>query len=185
VRPGLASSWRADSAKKSWQFRLRLANFHDGSVLTAADAIASLAKSNPAWRYSAADRQTVTIDSPSPVQHMPEMLALPRYAIIKREGNSNVLTGTGPYRLTQWQPGEKAQLTVNEEYWGGRAFPDAIEFQLGGSLREQLLDRQLGPFSAADVGIDQLRTLEQAQASQIVEVSRPADLLALVFLQPD
>jgi len=187
VRPGLASSWRADAAKKSWQFRLRLANFHDGSVLTAAEVAASLARSNPAWKYSAADRQTVTIDSPSPVQHMPEMLALPRYAIVKRqgEGSSTVLTGTGPYRLTQWQSGEKAQLSVNEDYWGGRAFPDAIEFQMGLSLREQLLDLQLGPFSAADVGIDQLRALEQAQAGQIVEVSRPADLLALVFLYGD
>lgn len=185
VRPGLASSWRADAAKKSWQFRLRLANFHDGSVLTAAEVVASLAKSNPAWKYSAADRQTVTIDSPSPVQHMPEMLALPRYAIIKRqgEGNATVLTGTGPYRLTQWQSGEKAQLTVNEDYWGGRAFPDAIEFQMGGSLREQLLDRQLGPYSAAEVGIDQVRALEQS--SQNLATSRPADLLALVFLQSD
>jgi ABC-type transport system substrate-binding protein len=184
ARPGLASWWRADSAKKSWQFRLRLANFHDGSVLTAADVVASLAKSNPAWKYSAADRQTVTIDSPSPVQHMPEMLALPRYAIVKRqgEGNTTVLTGTGPYKLTQWQPGEKAQLSVNEDYWGGRAFPDAIEFQMGGSLREQLLDRQLGPFSAAEVGIDQLRALEQS--SQNLAISRPTDLLALVFLQP-
>jgi len=185
VRPCLASSWRSDQSKKSWQFRLRLANFHDGSVLTAADAAASLARSNPAWKYSAPDRQTVTIDAPSPVQHMPEMLAVSRFAIVKRqgEGTSAVLTGTGPYKLTQWQPGEKAQLTVNEDYWGGRAFPDAIEIQMGAALREQLLDRQLGPYTAAEVGIDQLRALEQT--SQNLSVSRPSDLLALVFLQGD
>lgn len=187
VRPCLASSWRSDQSKKSWQLRLRLANFHDGSVLTAADVAASLAKNNPAWKYSAPDRQTVIIDTPSPVQHMAEMLALPKYAILKRQTDSSggvVLIGTGPYRLTQWQPGEKAQLAVNEDYWGGRAFPDAIEFQMGISLREQLLDRQLGPYSAAEVGIDQLRALEQAQTNQNLAVSRPADLLALVFLQP-
>src|ERR1051326_159957 len=96
VRPCLASSWRSDQAKKSWQFRLRLANFHDGTVLTSADVAASLAKSNPAWKYSAPDRQTVTIDAPSPVQDMPEMLALLKYAIVKRQmdnGGATVLIG--------------------------------------------------------------------------------------------
>jgi ABC-type transport system substrate-binding protein len=184
VRPGLASSWRSDPSRKSWQFRLRLANFHDGSVVTAADVAASLSRSNPAWKYSAPDRQTVTIDAPSAVQHIPEMLAVTRYSIVKRqgEGNSAVLTGTGPYKLTQWQPGERAQLAVNEDYWAGRAFPDTVEIQMGASLREQLLDRQLGPYSAAEVSIDQLRALEQS--NQNLAVSRPADLLALVFLQP-
>lgn len=185
VRPGLASSWHSDQAKKSWQFRLRLANFHDGSVLTAADVAASLAKSNPAWKYGAPDRQTVTIDATSPVQHLPEMLAIPKYAIVKRQGEgvAAVLIGTGPYKLTQWQAGEKALLSVNDDYWGGRAFPDAIEFQMGVSLREQLLDRQLGPYSAAEVGVDQLRALEQT--NQNVATSSPADLLALVFIQGD
>src|ERR1700744_4645780 len=51
LQPGVASSWHADTAKRVWQFRLRLANFHDGTVLTAADAVASLAKSNPAWKF--------------------------------------------------------------------------------------------------------------------------------------
>ncbi|HET9837655.1 MAG TPA: ABC transporter substrate-binding protein [Candidatus Angelobacter sp.] len=185
VRPGLASSWRSDPAKKTWQFRLRLANFHDGSLVTAAEVAASLARSNPAWKFSAPDRQTVTIDAPSPVQHMPEMLAVTRYSIAKRlgEGNSAVLAGTGPYKLTQWQPGERALLSVNEDYWGGRAFPDAVEIQMGVSLREQLLDRQLGPYSAAEVGLDQLRALEQT--NQNLSVSRPAELLALAFLQSE
>ena len=185
VRPCLASSWRSDQTKKTWQFRLRLANFHDGSVLTAADVVASLAKSNPGWKYGAPDRQTLTIDVASPVQHMPEVLAIPKYAIVKRqgEGNATTLMGTGPYKLAQWQAGEKALLSVNEDYWGGRAFPDAIEFQMGVSLREQLLDRQLGPYSAAEVGVDQLRALEQT--NQSVATSSAADLLALVFLQGD
>src|SRR5690242_121767 len=52
VHAGLASSWRSDPARKSWQIRLRLANFHDGVVVTAADVIASLAKSNPSWKYA-------------------------------------------------------------------------------------------------------------------------------------
>lgn len=115
VQPKLASSWRSDQLKRSWQFRLRLASFFDGTVLTAADVAASLAKSNPAWKYSAPDRQTVIIDTPTPVQHMPEMLALMRYAIIKRQTDSNgtaILLGTGPYKLNQWQAGDRAQSTL-------------------------------------------------------------------------
>src|ERR1041385_3646096 len=186
LRPGLAMSWRADQQKRAWQFRLRLANFHDGTVLTAADVAASLAKSNPAWKYSAIDRQTVSIETPFPVQQMPELMALPRYAIVKRQAdgsNPTILIGTGSYKLNQWQSGEHAQFTANEDYWGGRPFPDSIEFQMGATLRDQLMDRQLGSFAATELSVDQIRNVEQN--NQTVVLSRPADLLALVFLQPD
>lgn len=186
LRPRLASSWHADAAKRLWQFRLRLANFHDGTVLTAADVAASLTRSNPAWKYSAPDRQTVTIEAPSPVQHMAEILALPRYAIVKRQTDANgaaVLIGTCGYRLTQWQAGERAQFTANDDYWDGRPFADSIEFQMGSSLREQLMDRQLGPYAATELSVDQIRTVEQN--NQTVALSRPADLLAIVFLQTE
>jgi peptide/nickel transport system substrate-binding protein len=186
LQTGLASSWHADPAKRVWQFRLRLANFHDGTVLTAADAIASLAKSNPAWKFSAPDRQTLSAEAPYPVQHMPEMLALPRYAIVKRQTDNTgtiTLIGTGSYRLTQWQAGERAQFTANEDYWGGRPFADTIEFQMGLSFREQLMDRQLGPYTATELSVDQIRAIEQN--NQTVSLSRPSDLLAVLFLQPD
>jgi ABC-type transport system substrate-binding protein len=183
---GLASAWHPDASKRVWQFRLRLANFHDGTVLTAADAVASLSKSNPAWKFSAPDRQTVSVETTYPVQHMPELLALPRYAIVKRQTDSAgaaILIGTGSYKLTQWQPGERAQFTANEDYWGGRPFADSIEFQMGSSLRDQLVDRQLGSYSATELSIDQLRAVEQN--NQTVALSRPSDLLAIAFLQPD
>jgi len=186
LRPGLAVSWHADQAKRAWQFRLRLANFHDGTVLTAAEVAASLAKSNPAWKYSAIDRQTVSIETPYAVQQMPELLALPRYAIVKRQAdgsNAPILIGTGSYKLNQWQAGEHAQFTANEDYWGGRPFADSIEFQMGSSVREQLMDRQLGTYAATELSVDQIRNVEQN--NQTVTLSRPADLLTLAFLQPD
>src|SRR3954469_10474401 len=186
LRPGLALSWHADQSKRAWQFRLRLANFHDGTVLTAADVAASLVKSNPAWKYSAIDRQTVSIETPYAIQQMPELLALPRYAIVKRQADGNnapILIGTGSYKLNQWQAGEHAQFTASEDYWGGRPYADSIEFQMGASLRDQLMDRQLGSFAATELSADQIRSVEQNK--QIVTLSRPADLMALVFLQPD
>jgi ABC-type transport system substrate-binding protein len=181
VRPKLASSWHSDQAKRVWQLRLRLANFHDGTLLTASDVVASLGRSNSAWKYTVNDRQTLTIEAPSPVTHMLELLALPKYAIVKRLPDSNA--GTGPYRLSEWQAGERALFTINEDYWGGRAYPDAIEFQMGASLHDQLLERQLGKYAGAEVSVDQLRALEQA--NQNIALSHPADLLVISFLQPD
>lgn len=179
--PRLAASWTSDTSRRVWRFRLRLANFHDGSPLTAADAAAILSKNSLGWKVTAADRQTVVIEAASPVAHMAEMLALPRFAVAKRLGD-NSLAGTGPYLVREWQPGERALLAANEDYWGGRPYADGIEFQMGATLREQVLQRQLGPFSAAELPLDQLRMLEQS--SQNIALSRASDLMVLVFLQP-
>jgi ABC-type transport system substrate-binding protein len=113
---------------------------------------------------------------------MPEMLALEKFAIVKRQPDGTLL-GSGPYKLSEWQPGERALFAANEDHWSGRAYPDAIEVQMGASLRERLLERQLGPYSAAELSLDQLRNLEQT--NQEVLLSRPADLLVILFLQPD
>ena len=182
VRPRLADSWSSDQSRRVWRFHLRLANFHDGSALTAADAVAVLGSNAYGWRVTAADRQTVMIESASAVTHMPEMLALPRFAVVKRLSD-NTLAGTGPYLVRAWQPGEHALLAANEDYWGGRPYPDAIEFQMGATLRDQLLQRQLGPYSAAEMPLDQLRLLEQG--NQSVSLSHASDLMVLLFLQPD
>ena len=45
------------------------------------------------------------------------------------------------------------------------------------------MDRQLGTYAATELSVDQIRNVEQN--NQTVTLSRPADLLALVFLQPD
>ena len=182
VRPGLADAWSSDSSKRVWRFQLRLAHFHDGSLLTAADAVAALAGNVYGWKVTAADRQTVMIESVSPVVHMPEMLALPGFAVVKRLSD-NSLAGTGPFVVRTWQPGQRAVLAANEDYWGGRPYPDSIEFQMGATLRDQLLQRRLGPYSAAEMPPDQLHTLDQA--NQNVQLSRASDLLVLLFLHPD
>src|SRR5512146_1801036 len=49
VQPRLADSWSSDPSKRVWRFHLRLANFHDGSALTAADAVAALSRNTYGW----------------------------------------------------------------------------------------------------------------------------------------
>ena len=182
VHPRLASSWRSESGDRIWYFNLRLADFQDGSVVTAPDVVASLTRKSQGWQVKAIDQQTVRIEMPVGIPHMPELLALRRFSIVKRTSD-DTLVGSGPYRLAGWQPGERILLSANDDYWGGRPYPDSIEFQLGASLRDELLQRQLGQYSAADLTVDQLRPLEESR--QNLQLSRPSDLLVLVFLQPD
>jgi len=182
LRPGLASAWQAESGQRVWQFQLRLASFQDGTAVTAATVVGSLKSVSPDWRITAINRQVFTIETPAPSPHLPELLSLPKFAIIKRPSD-NTLIGSGPYKLSQWQAGEHAVFTANDDYWGGRPYPDAIDVQMGASLREHLLERTLGRDHAAQLSIDQVHTLEQT--SQNVLLSRPSEVLVLLFLQSD
>ncbi len=180
VRPALATSWQGEAGGRVWQFQLRAANFQSGTAVSAATVAASLRAAGPDWKVSVNGRQTVTIEIPAPAPHLPELLALQHFAIVRKMSDGTV-EGTGPFKISEWRPGEHASLTANDDYWGGRAYPDAIDIRMGVSLREHLLERRLGPDHAAYLGIDQVRTLEQS--NQNVLLSRPADLIAIVFLQ--
>jgi len=178
----LASSWHAEASQRVWQFQLRLANFQDGTVITAAFAVGSLKAVAPDWKITANNRQAFTIETPVPSPHLPELLSLPKFAIVKRLAD-NTPVGSGPYKLSQWQAGEHAAFSANDDYWGGRPYPDSVEVQMGASLRDHLLEHSLGHDHVAVLGLDQAHALEQS--SQNIVFSRPAELLAIVFLQPD
>lgn len=182
LRPKLASSWRPEAGQRVWQFQLRLASFHDGTIVTSTTVVASLKSVAPDWKFTVNNRQTFTIETPVPAPHLPELLSLSKFAIVKRPAD-NTLVGSGPYKLSQWQAGQHAVLNANDDYWGGRPFPDAIDVQIGASLREHLLERSLGNDHAAPLAIDQAHALEQT--NQNVALSRPSDLMVLVFLEPD
>lgn len=182
LRPRLAASWQADAGQRVWQFQLRAAGFHDGSAVTSTIVVANLKAAMPDWKLTPSGKLALTIETPSPMPHLPELLALSRFAIVKRLPN-NGLAGSGPYKLAEWQAGEHALLAANDDYWGGRPFVDAIEVQMGLSLREHLMERNLGRDHAAELSVDQLRPLEQS--SQTLVVSRPADLLVVAFPRND
>jgi len=181
TRPGLATSWQADPTRRIWQFQLRAAAFHDGVAVTSAVVAASLKTTSPDWKVSTIGRQGFSIETPLPVPHLPEILSLPKYWIIRRQ-TDGTLQGSGPFRLTEWQPGERAVLTANGDHWAGRPFADSIEIVMGNSLREHLMERNLGPDHAVEISLDQARGLEST--SQSLQLSRPAELLVIIFRQP-
>lgn len=176
--PGLAVRWEAQNGNHRWQFYLRSGvHFHDGSPLTAETVSQALsaACANCPWHARAAG-DSVVITSESPLWGLPEELARRGYAIARRDdaGNPN---GTGPFRFAANSNGILF-LTANEDYWGGRPFPDAVEVYGNRSVREQWLDFAAGKADLVEVPADLLRPAQEDHLPLLV-AARPSDLLLL------
>jgi len=177
LQPALATSWGAEAGNQRWQISLRQGvTFQDGTAVTSDAVAASLRAANPSWKVVASNN-VVAIERDSPAPDLPAELALPRNSIVKRDGGK--IIGTGPFAISQWDPGRKLVLTAREDYWGGRPFLDAIEIELGRSLREQLIAFDLGKAQIIEVA-PELAHSAAAQGRRI-ESSFPIELIALVF----
>jgi peptide/nickel transport system substrate-binding protein len=178
LAPSLATAWQAAPANQRWQFSLRRGvKFHDGSPLTPEAAAAAIRTANPDWGVSAAG-DSIVIERDTSDPDLPARLALLRNSITKRS-ESGTLIGTGPFHITNWQPGKKLSLAADEGYWGGRAFVDAIEIDLGKTTRDQLIALDLGKADIAEVAVEQSR--HAAAEGRRVVSSAPVELMALVF----
>ena len=178
MQPALATSWRAESGDRRWQFQVRPGvRFHDGSPLTPEAVAASLRSANQSWTVLAAT-DSVIIQKEVADPDLPSELALARNSIAKRVPGGNFVS-TGPFRITSWQAGKSITLAVNEEYWGGRTFLDGIEIEFGRSVRDQLMDLDLGKIQVAEAAEEQSHKL--AEEKRRISNSAPIELLALVF----
>src|SRR3954447_23473853 len=70
-QPSLATSWKADTQQRVWEFQLRNdATFSNGSSVSAADIVSSISKAAPHWKVSAqGDRVIIETESSTP--HLP------------------------------------------------------------------------------------------------------------------
>jgi len=143
ARPHLATDWEASDDLMTWTFYLREGvEFHDGTPMTADDVIASFDRfmemGSRAWEFErvesweAIDDHTVRFYLNEPWAVMPESFALPGGGLAVYPewlmdevgtgeiGYDNFLagTGTGPYTLEEWEPGEVARFVRNENYVG-------------------------------------------------------------------
>ena len=149
VGPVLAVAWQHDPDFKRWRFSLRPnVTFHDGEALTAATAAPSLlATLKPKYGDVSieAGGQAIVVQSDREMSGLLEELALPRSAIF-RKSDTNPLIGTGPFRITAWEPGRRLNVVAFENYWGGRPYLDAVEIEFGsGHGRADLFDIPVGP----------------------------------------
>jgi peptide/nickel transport system substrate-binding protein len=72
-------------------------------------------------------------------------LASPGAAIV-RKSDSAPLIGTGPFRVTAWDPGRRLTLSSFEDYWGGRPYLDSIAIESGSTRgHADLFDIPAGP----------------------------------------
>ena len=44
-----------------------------------------------------------------------------------RKSDADPLIGTGPFRVTAWEPGRRLTLAAFDDYWGGRPYLDAVD----------------------------------------------------------
>jgi peptide/nickel transport system substrate-binding protein len=181
IHAALATSWQSlpgnAPANTRWQFRMRHGvKFDDGTTLEAETVSASLRAANPAWGVTT-DGDSVTIDCDGPHPQLLKELALPRYAIVKR--NSDKPTGTGPFHIVEWQPGKKLTLAANEDYWQGRPFLDGIEITMGRSFQDQSTALALGQIDLTEVPAEQTHRVS-LEGRRLMN-SSPMELIALLF----
>ncbi len=176
-QPRLASSWQAEAGSQRWQFFLRRGiTFQDGTPVTPYAVAASLRRTNPTWKvFSEGD--AVVIERDSATLNLPAELSLPHNSIVKRDGGK--VFGTGPFAVSAWDPGKKLFLVARDDYWGGRAFLDAIEIEMGKSFREQMIAFDLGKAQVVEVAPEQAH--RAVAEGRRIDSSAPVELIALVF----
>jgi ABC-type transport system substrate-binding protein len=176
-QPSLATSWQSEPSNQRWQFSLRHGvTFQDGAALTGDGVAASLRAANPTWKVFSTG-ENVIIEREAAAPDLPSELALPRNSIVRRDGAK--ISGTGPFTITQWDPGKKLILTAREDHWGGRAFVDSIEIEMGKNFRDQSISLDLGKDQLVEVAPEQLH--RPSSENNHVEHSEPVELMALVF----
>jgi ABC-type transport system substrate-binding protein len=88
--------------------------------------------------------------------------------------------GSGPFRVTSWEPGKRAVLAANAEFREGRPFVDSIEISMGRAPHERLVDLELSKIDLTEIAPQDAR--RAAEQGLRVSVSQPDELLALVFI---
>ena len=161
----------------------RASTFHNGKSVTADDVVYSFqrilnpktaaigAPTSSASRRAASRRSTtltVPSSSTSPNVIFYEALADYRNAIVPVGYNPKGMTGaigTGPWKVTGFQPGQQTEFAANPNYWGDGPYADQltmIEFADPAAKLNALLGGT----------VDHITLLASAQAS-VVSATRP------------
>lgn len=179
--PRLAQSFTVESPTR-FVIGLRSGvKFSDGSPVTAEDVVASLQRhvdpsksasqlapnfaSYASVRARGSDAVVVTLKQPDPLAPAALILALvmPAAFIRRHEGKIGTPTtlppGTGPFKVTQFQPGAKAVLEPNAHWRGARPAAKRITFAY---LQDEQAMRLGAQSSAFDVAFSLSPTQSEA-----------------------
>ncbi len=128
IDPLLATAWQFDPDKRRWRFSLRpKVFFHDGEPLNAshaATAVLPALKKKFGDVTATAGGQTLVLQFDHAPPDLLTELANLRMAIFRTDEKGTPI-GTGPFRVSAWEPGRRIALAAFEEYWAGRPFLDS------------------------------------------------------------
>ncbi len=100
--------------------------------------------------------------------------------IYERSDPSGTWELTGPFRISEWQPGKHLTLAANDDYRAGRPFVDEVVIQMGRTARDRVVDLELNQADFAEIPAEQAR--RAADRGIRVSASKPDELLAFVFV---
>ncbi len=203
--PGLAESWKS-VGDKVWEFKLRQAQFSDGTPFTPDDVVftferiplvvnspASFTQAvKPVERIEIVDDTTIRLHTKQPEPLLPYFLSQPR--IISRKYGQGASTadynsgkaaiGTGPYVMDSVLLGDKIVFKRNEKYWGPKPYWDTVNYRLiaNGASRTAALQ-------AGDVDIiDQVSTRDVGALQKdpkLTIVAPPGQRLIYIYLDTE
>ena len=157
-QPQMVDSYSVSDDRLQWTFTLRTGlKFHDGSDVTAADAVASLKRwtamdsygramtaAGAQWMALDATRFSLTLEKPfglvlealAKYSSLPPVIMPER--LIKAAGTGVVddVVGSGPYvfKRDEWVPGNKVVFVRNPHYVGRKEAPSFLAGNRGGQL---------------------------------------------------
>src|SRR5262249_29810973 len=147
LEPDLAEKWEVSQDGLNYTFHLRGAKFHDGSDVTADDAVYSIDRaardkdSQWAWIFSAVDK--LEAPDPKPVKialkkpWAPLLAALGLYAasiipqkLHQQKGQAlfDAPVGSGPFKFDLWEKNNRIVLSKYPSFWeSGKPYLDTLE----------------------------------------------------------
>ena len=160
VVPSLAESAEPNETGDQWTLTLREGvRFHDGRPLTPADVKATFerimdpedpksgsSKLATLESVEEVDERTVRFVLGSPDAALTDALAQYVMGIVPQDYDPADPIGTGPFRLTDFEPGGTTHLTAFDDYWQGRPHVDEVllmNFDDEDALMNSLLSSQV------------------------------------------
>lgn len=140
IQPALAESWE-NPTPEEWRFHLRQhVKFHDGSELTPAlvqQALLQVQKDTtleisgflgPIREIRSLDQNTISIRTEKPYAILTK---LPFVYITKKNSKDAFppISGTGPYRLSDWKQRQHVRLECFPDYWGPKPQICKVEYR--------------------------------------------------------
>lgn len=196
IQPELLESWEGSNGAKTWVFKLRSGiSFHDGKTLDADDVIVSIrhhmgedSKSGMKALLSSItdivreNNATIRFELETGNADFPMIFTDYRMMILpQRDGQLDLSgIGTGGYTLTEFEPGVRASLARNPNYWrGDRAFFESAEII---SMSDPTSRQNALMTGAIDI-IDQvdLKTVQLMQRRDDVSIMRTSGGLHYVY----